>query len=451
VGKVCIIGAGSSGIAACQVLHARGIDFDCFEKGSHVGGNWRYENDNGLSSAYRSLFINTSRQMMEYASYPMPEDLPDYPHHTQIARYFDDYVDHFGFRDRIRFRTDVRLVAPEGRGRWQVTLEDGSARMYDAVMVANGHHWDPKFPEPPFPGQDSFSGDQLHVHFYREPDERFVDKNVLVLGIGNSATDIAVETSRVSNMTYLAMRRGAHVVPKYIAGTPTDQLGPRWLSRLPFQFTRALFVRELKHVQGPMENYGLPKPDHKLGQAHPTISADLLARIGHGRITPKPNIERLEGRNVHFNDGTGVEIDTIVWCTGYRITFPFLENDVMEVKGNRVPLYRRVVHPEAPGLYFIGLVQPLGAIMPIAELQSEWVADLFEGSAALPEPEVMRREIEREEAAMRKRYVASTRHTIQVDYYPYMRLLGKERRRKRGLRRALPAERTPEVQAAHAA
>jgi dimethylaniline monooxygenase (N-oxide forming) len=451
VGKVCIIGAGSSGIAACQVLHARGIDFDCFEKGSHVGGNWRYENDNGLSSAYRSLFINTSRQMMEYASYPMPEDLPDYPHHTQIARYFDDYVDHFGFRDRIRFRTEVTRVTPDGDGRWRVTLDDGSARTYDAVMVANGHHWDPKFPEPPFPGQESFAGDQLHAHFYREPDGRFVDKNVLVLGIGNSATDIAVETSRVSTMTYLAMRRGAHVVPKYIAGTPTDQLGPKWLSRLPFQFTRALFVRELKHVQGPMENYGLPKPDHKLGQAHPTISADLLARLGHGRITPKPNIERLEGRNVHFTDGTSVEIDTIVWCTGYRITFPFLERDVMEVKGNRVPLYRRVVHPEASGLYFIGLVQPLGAIMPIAELQSEWVADLFEGSAALPQPEAMRREIEREEAAMRKRYVASTRHTIQVDYYPYMRLLAKERRRKRGLRRALPAASTLEVEAAHAA
>jgi dimethylaniline monooxygenase (N-oxide forming) len=451
VGKVCIIGAGSSGIAACQVLHARGIDFDCFEKGSHVGGNWRYENDNGLSSAYRSLFINTSRQMMEYASYPMPEDLPDYPHHTQIARYFDDYVDHFGFRDRIRFRTEVTLVTPDGDGRWRVTLDDGSARTYDAVMVANGHHWDPKFPEPPFPGQESFAGDQLHAHFYREPDGRFVDKNVLVLGIGNSATDIAVETSRVSTMTYLAMRRGAHVVPKYIAGTPTDQLGPKWLSRLPFQFTRALFVRELKHVQGPMENYGLPKPDHKLGQAHPTISADLLARLGHGRITPKPNIERLQGRNVHFTDGTSVEIDTIVWCTGYRITFPFLERDVMEVKGNRVPLYRRVVHPEASGLYFIGLVQPLGAIMPIAELQSEWVADLFEGSAALPQPEAMRREIEREDAAMRKRYVASTRHTIQVDYYPYMRLLAKERRRKRGLRRALPAASTLEVEAAHAA
>src|SRR5512134_1195822 len=124
VAKVCIIGAGSSGIAACQVLHARGIDFDCFEKGSEVGGNWRYDNDNGMSSAYRSLFINTSRQMMEYAAFPIPEDYPDYPHHTQIARYFDDYVDHFGFRERIRFRTEVTSVEPAAGGGWRVVPDD---------------------------------------------------------------------------------------------------------------------------------------------------------------------------------------------------------------------------------------------------------------------------------------------------------------------------------------
>jgi len=321
-----------------------------------------------------------------------------------------------------------------------VTLDDGSSAVYDAVMVANGHHWNPKYPEPPFRGQDSFTGEQVHSHHYREPDERFVDKNVLVLGIGNSATDIAVETSRVSNMTYLAMRRGAHVLPKYIAGRPIDQLGPKWMSRLPVAVTRALFMRELKHVQGPMENYGLPKPDHKLGEAQPTVSADLLTRIGHGRIAPKPNIEHIDGDRVHFTDGTCAGIDTIVWCTGYRIAFPFLPSEVIDVDDNRVRLFRRVVHPDAPGLYFIGLVQPLGASMPIAELQSEWVADLLEGSAALPHPDAMKREIERDEAAMRKRYVASTRHTIQVDYHPYMRLLNRERRRRRGLKRSLPAD-----------
>jgi hypothetical protein len=117
----------------------------------------------------------------------------------------------------------------------------------------------------------------------------------------------------------------------------------------------------------------------------------------------------------------------------------------MGTAGNHVPLYRRVVHPERPGLYFIGLVQPLGAIMPIAERQAEWVADLFEGKAALPSAAKMERAIEREESAMRKRYVASTRHTIQVDFHVYMRLLNRERKRHRGEKRVLPAVKTREA------
>jgi dimethylaniline monooxygenase (N-oxide forming) len=442
VAQVCIIGAGSSGIAACQVLQARGIEFDCFEKGSGIGGNWRYGNDNGMSSAYRSLFINTSRTMMEYATYPMPDEYPDYPHHTQIARYFEDYVDHFGFRDRIAFRTEVARVEPAGEG-WEVTLAGGESRRYDAVIVANGHHWDPKYPEPSFPGQDGFTGEQLHSHWYREPDQRFADRNVLVLGIGNSATDIACETSRVSRMTYLAMRRGAYVLPKFIGGVPLDQLSPSWATRLPFQLTSPLLMRQINRLQGPMESYGLPTPDHKFGQAHPTVSAELLDRIGHGRITVKPNLDRIDGSRVHFTDATSETIDTIVWCTGYRITFPFLDDSVVGTAGNQVSLYRRVVHPERPGLYFLGLVQPLGAIMPIAERQAEWVADLLEGSAALPAPERMRGAIERDDKALRKRYVASTRHTIQVDFHGYMRELARERKRRRGIKRPLPASARP--------
>ena len=422
------MGAGSSGIASCQVLQARGIPFDCFEKGSGVGGNWRYGNDNGMSSAYRSLFINTSRRLMAYATYPMPDDYPDYPHHSQIAAYFDDYVDHFGFRDKIRFNTEVSSVEPVGE-QWEVTLGDGSKQRYSAVFVASGHHWDAKWPDPPFPGE--FGGEVLHSHYYREPDERFVDKNVLVLGIGNSATDISVEASRVSKMTYLAMRRGAWVIPKYIKGKPTDELGTELSSRLPFAAQRQMYKRLIDQVQGSMEDYGLPKPDHKLGEAHPTISSDLLPRIGHGRIKPKPNIERLDGDRVRFSDGSSEQIDTIVYCTGYRISFPFLAPDVVDTAHNRVPLFRRVVHADRPGLYFIGLVQPLGAIMPIAEAQSEWIADVLEGKVELPAADEMKRVTEREDARVRKRYVASTRHTIQVDFYPYMRTIARERRRRR--------------------
>ena len=427
--KVCVIGAGSSGIASCQVLHARGIPFDCLEKGSEVGGNWRYMNDNGMSAAYRSLFINTSRRRMAYATFPMPDDYPDYPHHTQIASYFDAYVDHFGFRDRISFGTEVESVTPAagGDGGWHVRTADGETRRYAAVLVANGHHWDPRWPD--FPGE--FSGEQIHAHDYKTPDG-FEDRNVLVLGIGNSACDIACETSRVSRMTYLAMRRGAHVIPKYLKGTPTDELGTELTSRLPLAVQRALYTVLLKQAQGDMTDYGLPEPDHKLLEAHPTISAELPARIGHGRVKPKPNIERLEGDRIRFSDGTVEEIDRIVHCTGYRITFPFLSEDVLAAPDNRVPLYRRVVHPDRPGLFFIGLVQPLGAIMPLAEAQSEWVADLIDGSASLPSRREMRRVIRREDERMRRRYVTSKRHTIQVDFFPYLRTIRRERRRGRG-------------------
>src|SRR6185437_14892633 len=238
--RACIIGAGSSGIASCQVLHARGIPYDCFEAGSQVGGNWRYQNDNQLSSAYRSLHINTSRKVMQYAAFPMPDDLPDYPHHSQIAAYFDDYVDHFGLRSTITFCTEVTRVAPADPG-WLVTTRqrdtgEVSTAHYRAVLVANGHHWDPRYPEPPFPG--TFSGEQTHSHDYKVPDP-YAGRRVLVLGIGNSATDIAVETCGVSERTFLAMRRGAHVIPKYFFGRPFDRLAktpvgraPLWLQRL---------------------------------------------------------------------------------------------------------------------------------------------------------------------------------------------------------------------------
>ena len=420
--KVCVIGAGSSGIAAAQVLHGRGIPFDCFEKGSHVGGNWRYGNDNGASAAYKSLHINTSRTQMQYATYPMPDHLPDYPSHWQIAAYFDDYVDHFGLRERITFNTEVTSVVPSG-GEWDVTA-GGTTTRYRAVLVANGHHWDPRWPS--FPGD--FDGEVMHAHDYREP-SIFEGKRVLVLGIGNSACDIAVESSRAATQTFLAMRRGAHILPKYLRGRPTDEASGGLFSRLPLSLQRRFFVPALKLAVGDPTSYGLPAPDHKLLSAHPTISSDLLPRLGHGDITVKPNISSYDGTSVVFVDGSREEIDLVVYCTGYRISFPFLSPDVLDTSDNKVELYQRMVLPSYPGLWFIGLLQPLGSVMPIAEVQSEWAADLLQGRCALPSVPQMEKAIDAFTAKMAKRFVASPRHTIEVDFHPYLRAIAKERRR----------------------
>jgi dimethylaniline monooxygenase (N-oxide forming) len=429
--RVCVIGAGSSGIAACQVLHTRGIPFDCYETGSEVGGNWRYLNDNGMSSSYKSLHINTSREIMEYKSFPMSDEYPTYPNHVQIAHYFDTYVDHFGFRDKIQFRTEVTHVAPADR-EWDVTIRRRGADKtetlhYTHVLVANGHHWDARLPEPAFPGTESFAGTQLHSHDYKTFDG-FENKRVLVLGIGNSACDIAVETSKVADRTILAMRRGAHIVPKYLFGIPTDHLTTSPLAQSPFLWSKRLGLSIILRLsRGKITKYGLPEPDHKVLAAHPTISDDILTRLGHGDITVKPNIERLEGDKVYFVDGTAEQVDIIVYCTGYKITFPFLDTTLVSSVDNEIELYHRVVDPDHSGLFFIGLVQPLGAIMPLAEAQSEWIADLLAGKAALPSSSAMRREIAAYHESVVKRYVPSKRHTIQVDFLEHLAELKKER------------------------
>jgi dimethylaniline monooxygenase (N-oxide forming) len=430
--KVCIVGAGSSGLTACQVLGARGIPFDCFEKGSMIGGNWRYENDNGQSSAYRSLHINSARKLMSYKAFPMPEDYPDYPSHEHIAKYFDDYAARFGLTEKIRFRTEVVAVEPADEG-WEVTVEDAEGRRetdrYRAVLVANGHHWNPRWPEPPFPGSEQFEGEQLHAHHYREP-EVLVGKRVLVLGIGNSAVDIAVESSRIAEKTFIAMRRGAYVLPKFLGGKPIDEAAPPAMSRLPWPVQRFFMSRLLKMTVGEMTDYGLPEPDHKLLDAHPTVSSELLPRLGHGDISVKPNIERFAGgRTVRFVDGSEEEIDLVVYCTGYKISFPFLSPQVFEARDNRMPLYRRVVSVENAGLYFLGFIQPLGPIMPIAEAQAEWICDLLTGKTTLPGAEEMRQEVASYERWMAKRFVSSKRHTIEVDFHPYLRQIRQERKR----------------------
>ncbi|HEV2772825.1 MAG TPA: NAD(P)-binding domain-containing protein [Thermoleophilaceae bacterium] len=431
--SACIIGAGSSGITAAKALHERGVPFDLLEMSDRVGGNWAIDNPNGLSSAYRSLHIDTSRERMEYSDFPMPKSYPDFPKHTHIAEYFNAYVDHFGLRERILFETRVECAERRSDGVWEVALSGPAGpqtRRYDALLVANGHHWDPRWPEPYFPG--SFGGVEMHSHFYRDPDD-FKGSRIVVVGMGNSAMDIAVESSYVAEKVFLAARRGAHVIPKYIFGRPIDQIAIS--PHIPFPVRRRIFEGLLRAYQGKMEQYGLPKPDHRLGDAHPTISADLLSRVAHGEVTPKPNVERLEGDRVRFTDGSVEEADVVVYCTGYKVTFPFFDEGFISAPDNDLPLFKRTFHQEIDNVFFVGLMQPVGAIMPIAERQGVWIADYLIGRYALPATGEVRVDIERERRRMFKRYVASKRHTMQVDYDDFM--LDLEREMKRGHARAV--------------
>lgn len=422
--KVCIIGAGSSGIVAAKTLKQHGVPFDCFERGSGIGGNWRFRNDNGMSASYASLHINTSKGRMAYSDFPMPEDYPDYPHHSQVLAYFEDYVDHFDIRSSIRFSTTVDSVTPEGDA-WRVTLDDGSSRLYRGVIVANGHHWSPKTAS--FPGH--FEGRSRHSHSY-ETSEDLAGRRVLVIGIGNSGVDIACESSRVAAKTFLSTRRSAHIIPKYAFGRPIDTFTTPRSSHLPMAIQRLAYKVILGLSRGPQHTFGVPEPDHHILAAHPTISAELLNLVGHGKIQMKSNVERLDGHRVHFADGSSETIDELIYATGYKVSFPFFDPSLVDSQDNEMPLFHQVVHFDLPHLYFIGLIQPLGAIMPLAEVQSQWVAKLLTGQCSLPDRGAMETAYRRHRSNMAKRYVASTRHTLQVDFYPYMHQVQAEMRRQ---------------------
>jgi cation diffusion facilitator CzcD-associated flavoprotein CzcO len=241
--------------------------------------------------------------------------------------------------------------------------------------------------------------------------------------------DIAVDASYHASEVYLAARRGAWIIPKYVAGKPIDRGDQLFASpRIPFKVRQAGLMLMLRQQVGDMEAYGLPKPDHKFGEAHPTISGRILDRIAHGAIKPVPNIARLHEREVELTDGRRVEVDLVVYCTGYKITFPFFDENFLSAPDNHIELFRRVFHPEHRDVMFIGLLQPLGAIMPLAEAQGQWCTDYLKGEYHLPPREELLADIRRDQEAMRKRYVASKRHTIQVDYDEYLFKLGKERR-----------------------
>ena len=262
----------------------------------------------------------------------------------------------------------------------------------------------------------------MHSHDYRVP-EAFADQRVVVVGMGNSAMDISVELSYTAKQVYLSHRRGVHIVPKYIWGRPLD----KWPAQaLPLKLANFILQIMIRIQQGKVENFGLKKPAHSLMQSHPTISGTILDRLAHGDVQPVDNIQRLVGDKVIFEDGREEEIDTIIYCTGYKVTFPFFDEEFLSAPDNDLPLFERMMKPEIPNLFFIGLFQPLGAIFPLSERQSYIAADYLAGEYQPPSKEEMHRRTKQERETMFIRYVASKRHTMQVDYDIFMAHLEKE-------------------------
>jgi cation diffusion facilitator CzcD-associated flavoprotein CzcO len=426
--RCCIIGAGCSGIVTAKALADRDIPFDWFEMSDRIGGQWAFENPNGRSAAYRSLHIDTSKLQLQLSDFPMPADTPHYLHHTQVLAYLQAYMQHFGLSGKVELKTEVAQARLDGRT-WKIHLANRETRSYDALFVCNGHHWDSRWPEPVYPGR--FEGQQIHSHSYRDPFSPvdFRGKRVLVVGMGNSAMDIANELCprHIAQKLFVSTRRGAHIFPRFLLGRPADKgkLYP-WL---PLSLQRWV-GRKIYHLTvGYMENYGLPKPDHRVFEAHVSVSDTFPSYVAAGDIAMRPGIKQLDGDGVMFADGRREKIDVIVWATGYKVSFPFFDPSFISAPSNRLRLFKRVIKPGIPNLFFIALAQPSITLFALAERQAKWVASYLSGEYALPDVAEQARTILADEKKHMGRYYASVRHTMQLDQDIYFAELDRELRR----------------------
>lgn len=413
-----IIGAGISGLTAAKMLGDYGVPFTSFETSDRVGGNWAFGNPNGHSSAYRSLHIDTSKHQLSFRDFPMPEDYPDFPHHTQIKAYLDAYADAFGLRENIEFENGVEHAERIPTGGWELTTQRGETRYADLLVVANGHHWDPRMAD--FPG--TFTGQSIHSHHYIDPwtPLHLMDQRILVVGLGNSAADITVELSQraLRNEVTLSTRSSAWIVPKLLYGKAAD-MSYRTNPHLPLAWQRKVAQWGQRFTASDPTLYGLPKPNHKFFEAHPTQSGELPLRLKSGDVTPKGNVARLDGATVHFEDGTSADFDVIIYATGYNLTFPFFDPAFLSAPDNRIDLYKRMFKPGIDDLVFMGFAQATPTLFPFVECQARLLGAYAVGEYALPSVGQMQETIRADDRRYLGHMLDRPRHTHQLDHFVY--------------------------------
>lgn len=424
--RYCIIGAGSSGMAAAKNLKQAGILYDVFEREDDIGGNWYYGKPN--SSVYRSTHLISSKPLTEYTDFPMPKDYPDYPSHAQVLAYFHAYVEHFGLRPDIQFNTAVERVEPvDGGAQWDVTVtRDGASETlrYRGVIICNGHNWCPKYPE--YPG--TFTGQTLHSSDYKTPDV-LEGKRVLVVGAGNSGCDIAAESATHARATFLSTRRSYYYMPKFFFGRPVDQVGERLLDLgLPLSVRRLVGKITYRMAVGDLSRYGVTRPDHKLFETHPIVNAQLPYFIAHGDVRPKPDIRELDGGTVAFVDGTREPIDLIIYATGFRIVFPFLDTSLLNWRAGHPSLYLNVFSPNYDNLFIVGLIQPDSGQFGLVDRQARLIARYLVAQKRNPAAAARFRRAARrgqEDYSGGVHYKESTRHYVEIEHHSYRKRLDK--------------------------
>jgi dimethylaniline monooxygenase (N-oxide forming) / hypotaurine monooxygenase len=423
---VIIIGAGWSGVMACKYCFAERLKPLVLEGRDSIGGVWAFTQDGRYGGVMTTTETTSSRCVTEISDFPMPGTYPEFPSHVQILEYLKAYSDRFDLNRHIRLNHRVESASKVGDV-WQVTCANGEKFRSKSLLVSSGVHQHPNdvSGDAPF---NRFTGRIFHSATVKAAPTDLAGKTVVIWGGGESASDIAVQVSKLAARTYWCIPNGQWFVPKVVdrwwpfpSSRPKvgDQSSSRVRLSLSPTFGFSPFINQYLQFSLGFNGHGQEAwrthaPYH---QSFFNKSYDAIPQVKAGKIVAQRDIERCEGHQVYFADGSAVQADAIITCSGYKLVVPFLAPGMMT---DPQECYKYIFGAD-PSLAFVGFVRPvIGSIPAIAELQSRYVAMVFAGRRTLP-PLAEREHITRVDAAFwnqRFRFTSRRlRGLVDLPYY----------------------------------
>ena len=372
-----IIGAGPAGLAMAGQLAHRKLPFAVLEASEHIGFAWR--------NHYDRLHLHTVKQHSALPHLPYPANYPTYVSRLQVVEYLEQYAAHFGIKPE--FNQHVVSIERRPDGRWQVKTEADTFEA-DRVIVSTGYNRLPNVPE--LPGLSTFRGVVWHSRDYRNG-APFRGEDVLVVGMGNTGAEIALDLLEHGANPFISVRRPINIVRRDVFGRPAQPTAI-FLSKFPHWFYDLVTGLSQRFSVGDLSPYGLGKPDHpasydtRRGKI-PVIDIGTLDQIKAGNITVVPGIERVNAKTVTFTDSRELPFDAIIFATGYRpglapVLGPDLSARVLNERGYPSRLWFE--ESDLQGLYFLGFTTPLTGIIYNLTIDSGKIAEHVVKNISVP-------------------------------------------------------------------
>jgi dimethylaniline monooxygenase (N-oxide forming) len=396
--SVAIIGAGPAGLVTARWLKQYGFRPVLFEAADQLGGQWN--SSSSMSGTWPEMRTNTSRPMSAFSDMQHSAGTSLFPSQADMLAYLHRYAGKFDLVPAVRSRTRVTLLEREPQGGWRVeSIRNGqpSIEIYQRAVVASGRYVEAQIP--PVSGLETFSGvlGAIHTSQY-DGAARYRDKAVVIAGCSISAleisSDLALAGARSVTTCY---RRQRYILPKIIAGVPTDQVmftraAALAGEQLPLQELAQIMRNAVTGAAGSPEQFGAQVPSPNIFEAGISQSQHFLPLVADGRITTRPWIRDINQRTIHFDDGSRVAADALLFGTGFRLSLPWLSPGIaamLDLDEQHLDLYDHTFNSGLPGLAFVGLYDQTGPYLPVLELQARWIAYTAAGVRPAPTPAEM--------------------------------------------------------------